>query len=160
MKLKLKNYKFFKIKSILKNNDLILMYHSVNLNNKSWIIIEQEIVKSNLIYNKIYNKLFLKSIKTSIFLNVFKNIDGPILFSNIKYQKKDIAVKNLINITPKLCFLCLKLKNKVYTISQINHINTLKFVKNALLFNNVLKFFIKNLFVSYFFLVNKKLISK
>ena len=160
MKLKLKDYKILKIKSGLKHNDLIFIYHSVNVNNKSWVIIEQELVKFNLIYYKIYNKLFIKSIKPSVFKNVFKNADGPILFSNIKYQKKVMPIKNLINITPKLCFLCLKLKNKVYTISQIKSINNLKFVKNALLFNNVLRVFIKNLFVFNFLLINKKLISK
>ena len=161
MKLKLKNYKLLKTKSLLKKENLIFIYHSVNLNNKYWINIEQELIKSNFMYYKIYNTLFLKSVKTSIFFNVLKNINGPILFSFIKpFNTNDISFKTLKTINPKLCFLGLKLKNKVYTVSQIKDIKSIKFMNNVASFNIVLKIFIKNLFVFNFLFINKKLISK
>ena len=161
MKLKLKNYKLLKTKNFLKKENLIFIYHSVNLNNKYWTNIEQELIKSNLTYYKVYNTLFLNSVKTSIFFSILKNINGPVLFSFIKsFNTNDISFKTLRSINPKLCFLGLKLRKKVYTTSQIKNIKSIKFINNASSFNIILKNFIKNLLISNFLLINKKLISK
>lgn len=161
MKLKFKNYKLFKTKSFLKKENLVFIYHSVNLNKKYWVNIEQELAKSNLMCYKIHNTLFLNSIKTSIFFNILKNMSGPVLFSYIKpFDTNDSSFKTFKIINPKFSFLCLKVKKKVYSTYQLKNIKSIKFINNAISFNLILKIFIKNLFISNFLLINKKLISK
>lgn len=161
MRFELKNHKLGKIKSFFKNENLIFLYHSSNLNSEYWITIEQKLIKYNLVYYKLYNTLFKKIVKKSIFYNLFKVIHGPIMFINVKfYNKKNVSLNELININQKLSLLCFKLKKKIYITSQISAMKNLKYIENINSFNFIIKIFIKNMFISNFLLTSKKRFSK
>ena len=72
MKFKLKNYKFLKIKSVIKKNKLLFFYDQIYLNYKNKSLIEKDLKKLKTKYYKIYNSLIFKIIKNSIYnLDVF-----------------------------------------------------------------------------------------
>mgnify|MGYP000668989411 CR=1 FL=1 len=57
MKLILKNYKLAKIKSLIKTQKIIFLYHFTNETNKIWIKLEQYLFKKKLNYYKINSSL-------------------------------------------------------------------------------------------------------
>jgi ribosomal protein L10 len=158
MKLKLNNYKFFKIKCYLKNNNLFFIYNGNNLKTKSWLKIEQELCKYNLKYFKLYNSLTQKAFKDSIFKNFLQVINGLIFFINFK--KKIMNLKKIININKYLILLCIRINNNIYSVKQIKNLITLNYKKNIAILYNTLKILIKTCFYQFNYISTKKYYSK
>jgi ribosomal protein L10 len=161
MELKSKNYKSTKIKSILKKKNLIFLFHSIDVNSKRWVKIEQNLFKNNLSYYRINIFLLNLILKTSIFLNLTNLIKGPVIYIYLKdIFQKNLLLKDFFNISNKLHMLCIIFKKKLYSIKSILNLTTLKFVNNINYIKYFLKYFIRTLFISSFLILNKKIISK
>jgi len=160
MKLILKNYKLAKIKSLIKTQKIIFLYHFTNETNKIWIKLEQYLFKKKLNYYKINSSLVNSLFKNSIYFNVNSLIYGPLvlIYLNclffINFLNKDYKLNN------KLHLFCIILNNKFYPIKLILNIKTFKFINyinNLFIFLNS---YTNILFLSSLLLVNKKIISK
>ena len=144
MKLESKFYKFYKIRRILKTPSLFFIYHINSLNTKSWQKLEQKLIKLNLKYYKIQNKLFNSILKKSKYEDLSALINGPIIFIYPKNDKlNELTFNNIINLHPSLQFICCKLNNKFYLLSQINNLKTLDYEQNNIRFVTLIKNLIK-----------------
>jgi len=161
MELKSKNYKSTKIKSILKKKKLIFLFHSIDVNSKRWVKIEQNLFKNNLSYYRIDLFLLNLILNNSIFLNLTNLIKGPIILIYFKKLfQKNFLLKDFFNIRNKLYMLSIILNKKLYSIQSILNLTTLKFINHMSYIKYFFKYFIRILFISSFLILNKKIISK
>lgn len=143
-----KIYQFKKTKSYLKKNSFLFFANGINQISENWVYVEQGLQKLNLIYYKSYNKLTIKILSISIFLNFSKIVNGPFFFlkPDQRFFKKYKII--LFNENFKSLFfslLAMKINNKVYSLSQINNINSLKYKSNITLLHQFLIINLKNL---------------
>ena len=126
--MKFKNYQNLKIKHYLKNNSILLLTNGINQKATNWVKFEQGLKTINLKYYKPYNKISRKIIKNSIFLNFTNLINGPFFFLSIRNRKilfdNKILKKETLKLL-KLQLLALKLNKKIYSIKQIQKLNSL-----------------------------------
>ena len=137
MKLKIKNYKFLKIKKDLKNNNLIFICNTDN--KKNFIINNQKFKNLKINYYKVSNSLIRIIFNKSIFYNLNPVLNGLTAFltfnKNVNFQDfKEKIPKNYI-------FLAIKLNNRFY---YNNKLTKLPFLHNKI--NNLILiiFVIKN----------------
>lgn len=161
MELILKNYKLAKIKSLVKTQKIIFLFHFTNDNNKKWIKLEQDMFNKKLKYYKIDSSLVNFLFKNSIYLNLNSLIYGPIVFIYLsKFFLFNYFLHKIYKLNNKLHLFCFILNKKLYSINSILNIKTFKFLNNI---NNLFiffKHFISIIFLSSLLLLNKKLISK
>lgn len=143
-----KIYQFKKTKLYLKNNNLLFFSNGINQTSKNWVKIEQGLQKLKLIYYKSYNKLTLKILLTSIFLNFDKIVSGPFFFlkpdQNFFEKYKIISfLENFKSLFFSL--LAIKVNNKIYSLLQINNINSFKYKSSIILLYQFLTVNLKNL---------------
>jgi len=144
MDFNLKTYKLFKIKHFFKTVNVFFFFHGVSVNNKNWIKIEQALINYQLDYYRVYNTLTNTVLKKSIFKNLTPLINGPlILIKNKNLKKFSLAFNTLRIINSSMCFLCLKLNNKIYTKRQINSLNKVTYIENISVFHKLLGNFTK-----------------
>ena len=137
MKLRLKIYKFYKLKQFLKNHSLFFIYHTNSLNSKNWNYLEKKLTKLNLGYYKVKNKLFIKLLKQSIFKNLILLINGPILIIFPKYKKiNKLNLTKLLSLHDSLQLISFKLNNKFYLLSQIKNLKTFNYKQTVSIFKN------------------------
>ena len=139
MKLKLKIYKFYKLKQFLKNHSLFFIYHTNSLNSNNWKKLEKKLTKLNLNYYKIQNKLFIRLLKQSIFKNLILLINGPILIVFPKYKTiKKLNLKALLSLHNSLQLISFKLNNKFYLLSQMKNLKTFNYRQTVSIFKNLI----------------------
>ena len=144
MKLKLKSYKFYKLKHLIKTPSLFFIYHTNSLTAKSWQNLEQKLIKLNLKYYKIQNKLFNKVLKKSKYKNLIALINGPIIFIYPKNNNLEkLSLNSILNLDTSLQFICCKLNDKFYLLSQIKNLKTFNYKQNNIKFVNLIKSLIK-----------------
>jgi hypothetical protein len=154
MKFELKTYKVFKIKYYLKQNKLFFFYAATSLNLKNWLLIEQTLKKSNLNYYRLSSTLAIKTMKKSIYTNFKQQIHSLTMLVSPKH-KIPLRLKKLTNLEKALTLLSVKLNNKIYSISQLKNLNSLKYNQTVL---KLFQFFI--IYLTYAFKLTQKKISK
>jgi len=154
MKFELKTYKVFKTKYYLKQNKFFFLYAATSLNLKNWLVIEQTLKKSNLNYYRLSNTLAIKTMRASIYTNFKQLIHSLTLFGNPK-PKTTLKLKKLINLEKVLTLLSVKLNNQIYSILQLENLNSLNYNHTVL---RLFQFFI--IYLIYAFKFAQKKISK
>ena len=141
---KFKVYKLCKVKKILKKYPILLINHTLNLNSKSWNIIEKKLINSNLKYYKLNNTLTKHTLTNSIFLNFKPILSGSLCFiypKNVNNFESNFY--ELIKINKTMPTLALKLNRKIYSKNQLSTISTLNYNKNVGALNKTLKKILK-----------------
>lgn len=141
MKIKLKNYKLSKIKDYYKNEKILLIFDTSNLNTKTWVKIEQNLKNLNLKTYKIFNIIKIIFLKTTIFKNLHTSINGPLKLISFKNKKSKLDLKILTDKIKNFQLSTIKLNNKIYSQSQIKNIKILNYKTNIRIFNKTLKNF-------------------
>ena len=142
MKFDLKIYKNRKIKDNFKTTSLFIFYHTTSLNVTNWLKIDQDLFKIKLSYYRFYTNLANNAIKNSIFKGLIKLLSGPVLFVKIK-KELNFPLKSFTNINPFLTFLCIRLNNRVYSLSQLKKFKNFNFFQNMIILQNFLKTILK-----------------
>lgn len=136
----LNNYKIVKLKQYLKNNKITYFVHVNDLNNKTWLRVEQQLYKLNLQYYKINNSAFKYVIKNSIFSNYEGLVKGSLCLIQEKQNKTNkISIKNILKLDKNIVLIGIKLNNKFYSTTQINNMVTLNYNKNIEILNRTFK---------------------
>lgn len=144
MKLKLKNYKYYKIKSYFKNQKMFFIYNNSDLNFKNWLQLQQNFQNKNLKCYKLNNSLTINFLNNSIFKNLSSLINGSIIIIGLKKNTyTDLLISQLQTINTITTFLTLKLNNKIYSTSQVSTLKTLNYHKQIVIFTKSLKRFFK-----------------
>lgn len=141
MNFKLKKIKTFKIKTSLKKDKLLIFFHSIRLQSKEWVKVEQNLQTLKLSYYQICNSTSFKIFKTSIFKNFTQIITSSLtLFLKPKF-KTTVYDINKLNKDLTSLFICLifKLNNKFYYTNQINNLRTLCYKNNILYLQNIIE---------------------
>ena len=84
MKLKLKNYKYSKIKNYFKNQKMFFICNNSDLNFKSWLQLQQNFQNKNLKWYKLNNNLTINFLNNSIFKNLSSLINGSVILISLK----------------------------------------------------------------------------
>ena len=131
MKFNFKNYQKSKIKNFLIQNNFILFSYNANQNSLNWLFKEQGLHELNFNYYKIYNNLAIKLIKKTSFKNSLHIINSSFFLLKTKQINnkllinKNLLLKSFQNL--QFNIYSLKLNNKLYYISQLKKINSLKY---------------------------------
>lgn len=139
MHFNLKTYKYLKTKFYFKKMNFFFFFHGISLDNANWIITEQSLADHELNYFRVFNTLIINTFKNSIFKNLIILIHGPIILINNKNY--EFSLRKLENVNPLINMLSLKLNNKIYSAKQVKNIKHLSYVKNIILFHNVINIF-------------------
>ena len=131
MKLNFRNYQKTKIKSLLKNNNFLVLAIGANQNSANWIALEQNLHKLNFDYTKIYNNIAIKILHDSIGKKLKHVVNSTFFFLSPKKTAKLIksTLLNELN-NSKFNVITLCLNKKVYSISQLKRVNLLHHKKN------------------------------
>ena len=144
MKLKLKNYKYYKIKNYFKNQKMFFIYNSSDLNFKNWLKLQQNFQTKNLKCYKLNNNLTINFLNNSIFKNLSSLISGSIIIISLKKNTyNDFFISQLQTLNTITTFLSLKLNNKIYSSNQVSTIKTLNYQKQIIILTKSLKRFFK-----------------
>lgn len=144
MKLKLKNYKYYKIKNYFKNQKMFFIYNHSDLNFKNWLHLQQNLHNKNLKCYKLNNNLTINFLNNSIFKNLSSLINGSIIIIGLKKNTyTDFLISQLQNFNKMTTFLSLKLNNKIYSNNQLSTIETFNYHKQIVIFTKSLKRFFK-----------------
>lgn len=150
MKLTFKKYKITKIKSYIKTNNFFLFLNGINLNYNQWVFIEQNLQSVNFNYYKINNKISIKTLNTSIYKNITSTINSVIFLIDVIEPYQELKKQVILNHLNQLFFniLAINLNNHIYSKNQVQHILSLNYKTNKLLFYKFqitnLKFIAKN----------------
>ena len=144
MKLKLKNYKYYKIKNYFKNQKMFFIYNHSDLNFKNWLHLQQNLHNKNLKCYKLNNNLTINFLNNSIFKNLSSLINGSIIIIGLKKNTyTDFLISQLQNFNKMTTFLSLKLNNKIYSNNQLSTIKTFNYHNQIVIFTKSLKRFFK-----------------
>lgn len=144
MKIKLKNYKYYKIKNYFKNQKMFFIYNNSDLNFKNWLHLQQNLHNKNLKCYKLNNNLTINFLNNSIFKNLSSLINGSIIIIGLKKNTyTDLLISQLQNFNTMTTFLSLKLNNKIYSNNQLSTIKTFNYHKQIVIFTKSLKRFFK-----------------
>ena len=145
MQLNFRNYQKTKIKSLIKNSDLLLLAIGANQNSANWITLEQNLHKLDLNYTKIYNNITTKILQDSIGRKL-KNILNSTFFF-LKHKNTAQLIKstflNELKIS-KFNVITIYLNKKIYTISQLKKINSFHHKKNIAILHQSLTTVLKS----------------
>ena len=138
----LKNFKHYEIKNILKCEQLVLFFHSTNLNKINYLKIKQKFYKNSLICKKIHNNITKLSFKRSILKHFDVFVHGSLC---LIYPKKgyDFNLKHITKLDKSMSVLGLKLNQRIYSQNQFNSISTLNYNNNIKILTKILKQSIK-----------------
>ena len=138
----LKNFKHYQIKKILKSEQLVLFFHSTDLNKINGLKIKQKFYKNNLICKKIHNNVTRLVFKHSKLKHFDVFIQGSLC---TVYPKKgyDFNLKHITKLNKSMSVLGLKLNQKIYSQNQLNSISTLNYNNNIKILTKILKQSIK-----------------
>ena len=138
----LKNFKHYQIKKTLKCEQLVLFFHSTNLNKINDLKIKQKFYKNNLICKKIRNNVTRLVFKHSILKHFDVFIHGSLCTI---YPRKgyDFNLKHITKLNKSMSVLGLKLNQKIYSQNQLNSISTLNYNNNIKILTKILKQSIK-----------------
>jgi hypothetical protein len=152
-----KTYQSIKLKKYFKKKSLFLLFNSTKSNSVKWTLIEQNLRKLKLDYNKFLNKITVRTLQNSVYKNFSSNIAGFILFVNLNCKTTELNLNSIFKVL-KLSFILIsiKLNNKIYSPVQLKGLSELSYNKSIFNFYKVLD---KQLKTSYL-LTNKKRISK
>ena len=131
MKLYFKRYQNDRALNILKKDSLLLFSINANQNSDNWLTLEQNVNKLAITYTKIYNSAVRKTFEKSIFKNLKNLIGGTFFFLKPKKIQK---IKNtLVTSLDEIQFTVIvtKLNKKLYSIPQLNTINSLSHQNNT-----------------------------
>ena len=136
MHFKFREYQFSKIKQYLKT-EFLLFANGTNKNASNWLIVEQSLNNLGIKYYKIYNKIAFKAIKMSLLKNIKQLIKGTFFFLKLDNNSLSINKKIFLKSLELIFFnlLSVKLNNKIYSITQLKNMSSLKYHNNiAILF--------------------------
>ena len=158
MKLTLKHYKLGKVKLLIKEKNLLIFCNFVNEVTKSFVKLKEHTLKRKVKFFKINSSLIRYLIKNSIYSNL-KNLNfGSIVILHFNVLKFFTEVISNLNVNNnQLYFFCCIFNKKFYQLKLFLGLKTLKFISNIKLLHFYLKKYIKIKFLSFFFLLNKKL---
>ena len=142
MKIKTKHYKLAKIKSYYKNEKILFLFDTYNLDTKNWLKVEQKLKNLNLKYYKIFNVITKIFLKNTIFKNLKTIINGPLKLVSLRDEKTLIDIKKLKKTFSNFQLSTVKLNNKLYSKSQIKNLELLNYKVNLYTFNKTLKNFL------------------
>ena len=142
MKIKTKHYKLAKIKSYYKNEKILFLFDTYNLDTKNWLKVEQKLKNLNLKYYKIFNVITKIFLKNTIFKNLKTTINGPLKLVSLRDEKTLIDIKKLKKTFSNFQLSTVKLNNKLYSKSQIKNLELLNYKVNLYTFNKTLKNFL------------------
>lgn len=148
MQFSLRDYQLTKVKQLFQK-ELLLLSNGASQDSKTWLTnIKPSLHYFNLKPYKIYNKITLKAIKNSIYKNMAKTINGTFFLFSLNYSLISINKVILKNGLEPTFFnlLALKLNKKIYSMTQIKSIYSLKYKSNMSLFYQYL---LRNLKLSY-----------
>ena len=137
-----KFYKLKRIKNFIKINHLLFFIKDFNMSKTKYLIEKKYIKNLNLIKYKVINsfllKLFYNSIK-KVILKLFLQYSGIGLLKIINFKKKIIKTSFLF-LCNTLFFniLCVKLNNKIYSLTVIRRSYSFNYYQNKKL---IYKFF-------------------
>lgn len=135
MKLNTKIYNTYTTKEYFKGNNFFFLFNGINRISNDWIsITEQGLKNLNFSYYKNLNRILRKTLKNSTYKILVPIVKGPTFF--IKYNKKSTITKQLVteNLEALLfVLLIVKFNNKLYPISIIKSMNSLKDKENSAL---------------------------
>ena len=141
MKLRVKNYKLYCIKNILKKNFIFICFSDQRLFNR-------KICKlNNFISMQTNTFLFKTLLNKSIYKLINNALLGPVtLFYSRLFNNKTVKLTVLpfFNNSSLVFFL---LSNKLYLFCQIKNLTDFKFLNQILKFRNFLKLILKDLSV-------------
>lgn len=149
---KLKIFQLKKLKQYFKKTDLIFFFYTTDLNVINQLQLDQKLNKNNLKIYKIKNTLMKHVLNNSVFKNFSVSINGPLCFIKLKNTKK-LDIKTLINISPNMPFLGIKLNKRIYSTNQLKTVSTLNYSNNVKILNKTFKRLIK---VPYYKIRNSK----
>lgn len=133
MELTTKEYKTLVLKRYLKNNIIFFVCGS-NSKSKDWLTIEQVIKNYNYRHYRISTKFSVKTLKYSILFNI-QAVTSSNTFLMEPNNKIELKTTIFSAIKQFLFFiLSIKLNNKIYSIGQINNINSFHYFNNKLIF--------------------------
>ena len=141
MKLKIKNYKYLKVKKYFKNSNFFLIYNGTNV--KKFIKTDQKLKKLNLEYYKVYNTLTKKALNKSIYRNFKPLINGLSIVLKLNKNFTNLTFKDFLDLDDSLKLVGLKINNKIYTVSTINSSTEFNYKNNNLAFLRFLKVCLK-----------------
>lgn len=137
MKLKIKTYKYIKLKIYLKNPSLFLVYNYTNVTN--FLKIDQKFKALNLEYYKIPNVLMIKAFKDSIYENFKVIINGPIILVKQKSILLKLTFRSLVNLHEFYNLISIKVGDQIYPTSKLDPSFQLNYKNDNLLLLQSLK---------------------
>lgn len=126
MKLTLKYYKFLKIKSYLKKDELLLFYNSFDFNSTTWFALEKLLKSFNIVHYKSHNKITKKVFKESTFKRFTEFFNSPTVIIAPKAFYSTVY-SMFITLETVLIFLGIKINKMFYLFNQIKAIRCLDY---------------------------------
>jgi hypothetical protein len=123
VKLTLKYYKFLKIKSYLKKDELLLFYNSFDFNSTTWFALEKLLKSFNIVDYKSHNKITKKVFKESTFKRFTEFFNSP----TVIIAPKAFDSTMFITLETVLIFLGIKINKMFYLFNQIKVIRCLDY---------------------------------
>ena len=142
MKFNLKTYQLSRSKKYLTEHSLLILSYNANQNSFNWLSVEQGLHKLNFKYYKNYNNTTIKMIEKTIFRNFLQMISSTFFLlrteqiNNKFLTNKILLVKNLQDV--QFNIHSLKLNNKIYSITQLKKINSLRYDDSIKIFHQFL----------------------
>ena len=127
----IKNYKLLKTKKIFKGIHFFLIYNTTNSSNN--INLNKNLKRFNLEHYKLKNNITKQILKNSLFKNYKFLIKGLVI---LIFPKTDVNLKKLKTLST---LIGIKLNNKIYSINQIDNLNSLNYNQNCLNFLKTIK---------------------
>ena len=143
MDLKFKQYKFFKTKNDIKQNNLLFFFKEKETNHKKWIKIFQKQKILFFTIFRIFNKIIKNFIKHSIFKFFIQIINTvTILFWFFKFKK--IVVLNYLESVFWLDLFVVKINNRIYSGVQLKKNFSINYTNCKLLLFKIANTIFKN----------------
>lgn len=134
MEFNLRKYQKTKTTELLKKNSFLFFSINSNQNSKNWLLIEQNLNKLGITYNKSYNNSSVKIFNRSRLKN-FENLVKSTLFFLQPKKKIHRTIKsntiNFLTLMTQFTILAFKLNTQIYYPSQIKTLNTFNYKKNT-----------------------------
>ena len=141
MHIVLKEYKLLKLKSTIKNCQLLYVYQTQSFNQIEWRKVEQYLYNKNCKYLKVSNSQAKFILKSSIFSSQLKIFNNNIVLINQLNGFKN--VNTFLDLDNLICTLLI-FNKKVYDSCQLQYFNSLDFKLNLKNFIRFLKLILKS----------------
>lgn len=124
MNFNLKTYQAFKVKRFLKENKNVIVYVCPEYNSQIKVKLTKLFAVKGLSYLKVINKVSVKMLKRSVFSRYASLITGPVILVSLNGSKKSLFLSELINLSTRLHFVCMRVKLRFYTSLELNKMST------------------------------------